>query len=161
MLAVNHFHLIGTCADLPERFTTKSGKMYAKFHVDLPSWSNGAQGNERFEVLCFGNTAHEAMQILKPGRTVAVEGQLRSQSNMGRSGGIYYNLSMSASRVTVDEESVATATGASSATDLQTGRMNYRPNQNGSRNGSYGLQTDGVEFDTGIDLNLGDESLPF
>ncbi len=88
---MNHILLIGNLGASPEGGYTDLGKSYANFSIATHDrWVDQAgQKQERTEwtrIVLWGRTAEIAMQYLKKGSKIAIQGSLRTRTFTGKDG---------------------------------------------------------------------------
>ena len=78
--------IIGRLARDPETRTTKAGKSICSFSVPVSEKRNEQEHTEWFRVKVFGKSAELCQQYLSKGRTVYVEGKLKTDKFTGQDG---------------------------------------------------------------------------
>jgi single-strand DNA-binding protein len=78
--------IIGRLARDPETKTSKAGKAICSFSIPVSEKRGEQEHTEWFRVKAFGRTAELCQQYLTKGRTVFVEGKLRTEKFTGQDG---------------------------------------------------------------------------
>jgi single-strand DNA-binding protein len=101
---LNKVLIIGNLGRDPEVRTTQSGSQVATLNVATSERQKGRDGNweehtEWHRVVCFGKTAENVARFLKKGRTVYVEGKIRTNKWKDKDGQDRYTTEIIADNV--------------------------------------------------------------